>query len=491
MTPNTTGSGTFGADDEKAARDELIARLDRLPPSPDVWKAVARISTGAFFEIYETALTSLLPAALIAAGVFQKDQLGLFGLPDLASFAFATFAGLFVGALLFSWVSDSLGRKPIFVWSVLWYAVVTLFMAFQSDPVTLSILRFVSAIGVGANIVAIDAYLAEMLPRRLRGRGFAFSKSVQYVAVPVAGLLAALLSHRQPFGVEGWRYLLVVPVVGAVVVLWLRRRLPESPRWLASHGRLSEAAAVIGELEAGCRRRGMVLTPPAPAAVVPEFNGRLSELFKAPLLSRMLMMIVASCASAIAYFGFSNWLPSLLIAQHVEVTKTLLYTTIIGLSYPLAPLLFTRFADRIDRKWQIAAGAMITAIGGLAFAAQTAVLGWLFFGLMVTVGNNLSAYATHTYRAELFPTRLRGRAIGIIYSLDRLSTAFSSYLIGFLLIAGGVTWVLASVAGFSILNMATVLILGPRTRGTDLDSPPVSPSVRGSGFDAPNAGIYE
>ena len=490
MTSSTAASGR-AADRTKAARDELIARLDRLPPSPDVWKAVARISTGAFFEIYETSLTSLLPAALIAQGVFRKDQLGLFGLPDLASFAFATFFGLFTGALLFSWVSDRLGRKPIFVWSVIWYAAVTLFMAFQSDPITLSILRFVSAIGIGANIVAIDAYLAEMLPRQMRGRGFAFSKSVQYLAVPVAGLLAALLAHRKPFGVEGWRYLLFVPVIGAFVVLWLRRRLPESPRWLASHGRLSEAVAVIEQLEEGCRRRGIPLPVVAPVTITPEFDGRLAELMRKPLLGRMTMMIVASCASAIAYFGFSNWLPSLLIARHVEVTKTLLYTTVIGLSYPLAPLVFTRFADRIDRRWQIAAGAVVTAIGGLAFAAQTVVLGWLAFGLMVTVGNNLSAYATHTYRAELFPTRLRGRAIGIIYSLDRLATAFSSYLIGFLLVQGGVTWVLASVAGFSVINMAVVLLWGPRTHRADHGDPPPSLSGRDSGFGFPNAGLIE
>jgi putative MFS transporter len=117
---------------------------------------------------------------------------------------------------------------------------------------------------------------------------------------------------------------------------------------------------------------------------------------------------------------------------------------------------------------------VITAVGGLAFAAQSTGSGWLAFGLLVTVGNLLSSYATHTYRAELFPTPLRGRAIGLIYAFDRLATAFSSYFIGFLLVTGGVSWVLACVAGFSLVNMAVVLIWGPRTH---LQNEPVNSDV--------------
>ena len=209
----------------------ITARIDRLPSCGPLWGWVARISFGAFFEIYETALTSLLAPMLVRAGVFHSGRNGLFGLPDLASLAFATFAGLFLGAILFSSVSDRVGRRPIFTYSLIWYAAATLIMSLQHDALGICLWRLVAAIGVGAEIVAVDAYLSEVMPKALRGRGFAISTAIQFSAVPLAGLLAALLAHKSLDGVEGWRLMLLVPVIGAVLIWWVRTGLPESPRW--------------------------------------------------------------------------------------------------------------------------------------------------------------------------------------------------------------------------------------------------------------------
>ena len=148
---------------------------------------MARISFGAFFEVYETALTSLLAPMLVRAGVFHSGRGGLFGLPDLASLAFATFAGLFLGAILFASVSDRLGRRPIFTYSLIWYAAATLVMSLQHDALGVCLWRLIAAIGVGAEIVAVDAYVSEVMPKALRGRGFAISTAIQYSAVPLAG----------------------------------------------------------------------------------------------------------------------------------------------------------------------------------------------------------------------------------------------------------------------------------------------------------------
>ena len=443
--------------------DSISARLDRLPASPDLWWMVARLSFGAFFEIYETALTGLLPVTLVAAGVFAKDRTGLFGLPDLATFAFATFAGLFIGALGAAWISDKVGRRPVFIWSVVWYAAATFAMLFQHDAAALCELRLIGAVGVGASIVTIDAYLVEALPQRLRGRGFAISKSIQYLAVPSAGLLAMATAHHTPLGVAGWRWLLLLPVLAGGLVFLIARNLPESPRWLATQGRPREAFRIVEAMEAAAAARGLKLPPPTPAAVAPMDSGQFGDLFRAPLLGRMAMMVVTSCCATIAYFGFGNWLPSLLEARHVEVTKSLLYVTLISLSYPLAPLVFSRWADAFERKTQLICGSLITMAAGLAFAVQGSAAGWLATGLLLTVGNNLSSYAAHTYRSELFPSGLRARAIGLVYSIDRLTAAFSSYLIGFLFVRGGVDWVLGCIVGFSWLSIVVIGLFGPRT----------------------------
>ncbi|MBB2931224.1 MFS transporter [Paraburkholderia silvatlantica] len=425
---------------------------------------MVRISLGGFFEVYETALTGFLPVALVSAGVFQKGHQGLFGLPDLASFAFATFLGLFLGALVASWISDRLGRRPVFKWSVVWYAAASFLMLFQTDAAALCVLRFISAIGVGASIVTIDAYLAEVLPRRLRGKGFAVSKSIQYLAVPAAALMAMAVSHRVFWNISGWRWLLMLPVCSGILIFWVTDKLPESPRWLASRGRASEATAIVGDWEGVCLATGYALAAPKVVASAEPESGSFRELFRAPLLSRTLMIIGATCSGTVAYYGFGNWLPSLLEARHVGVTKSLLYSALIALSYPVAPFLFSWWADATERKTQMIIGSIITTVAGLVFAFQTTGAGWVISGLLVTVGNNLQAYAAHTYRSELFPTRLRARAIGFVYSLDRLVAGVSSYMVGAIFLGLGVEGVLISVAAFSLMSMVILGVFGPATR---------------------------
>lgn len=445
----------------------ISARIDRLPPSRPLWSWVARISFGAFFEIYETALTSLLAPLLVQTGIFHKDRGGLFGLPDLATFGFATFFGLFVGALLFSAIADRLGRRPIFTYSLVWYALATLIMGFQTDALSICLWRFIAAIGVGAEIIAVDSYISEMMPKTMRGRAFAISKAIQYCAVPLAAILATVLARRTVLGLDGWRVMLLVPTIGAVLIWWVRRGLPESPRWLAEHGREQEAQAILNEVEARISQRIHKSLPPVELmdmASTPAQKGFL-ELFRGQLLQRTLMLVVVSCATTVAFFGFSNWLPTLLEARGVGVSKSLGYTAIVGLSYPLAPFLFSFFADKVERKWQVLTGAAVTAAAGLLFVAQTGVVGWIACSLVITLGNNLTSYGTHTYRSELFPTRVRARGIGFVYSIDRLTAAFNSYLIGFILVHAGVSGVLIFIAGASAVAMLVIALFGPLTLG--------------------------
>ena len=453
------------ADSRSAAL--IAARIDRLPPCGPIWSWLAIISFGAFFEIYETALTTLLAPLLVKAGVFRAGSGGLMGLPDLATFGFATFFGLFVGSILFAAIADRVGRRPVFTYSLVWYAVATLVMAMQTQALAICVWRLIAAIGVGAQIVAIDAYISEMMPKAIRGRGFAFSKAIQYSAVPLAGILATVLAKKMVVGIEGWRLMLLVPTVGAALIWWVRRGLPESPRWLAEHGRVAESEAILIEIEARVVRSiGGPLAPAEPVAATPsDAQGGYFALFHGQMLRRTVLLIVSSCAITVAYFGFGSWLPSLLQARGVEVTKSLAYTALIAFSYPLTPYGCSWFADRIERKWQIVIGAGITVVAGLLFSVQTAFAGWIACALLITLANNLASYAIHTYRSELFPTALRARGIGFVYSIDRLVAAFNSYLIGFILVQTGVTGVLVFISGAMVVAILVIGVFGPRTLG--------------------------
>jgi putative MFS transporter len=301
----------------------------------------------------------------------------------------------------------------------------------------------------------------------MRGRAFAISKAVQYSAIPLAAILATVLARKTVAGLDGWRAMLLVPIIGAIFIWWVRRGLPESPRWLAEHGRGAEAQTILDDIEARITQRIPGPLPPIePAASTPMTGQRgFADLFRGQLLQRTLMLAVVSCAITVAYFGFSNWLPSLLEARGVGVTKSLAYTAMIALSYPLVPFFFSSFADRFERKWQILAGAGVTAAAGLLFIAQTAAAGWIACSLVIAVGSNLAGYSSHTYRSELFPTSVRARGIGLVYSIDRLTAAFNSYLIGFILVQAGVFGVLTFIAGVSVVAICVVALFGPRTRG--------------------------
>ena len=447
----------------------LSARLDRLPGCWAVWRLVVLLSLGGCFEFYDLFLTAYLSPALESAGIFRQGAAGLFGLSDQAAFASVTFAGLFVGTIAFAQVADKFGRRAIFTASLLWYSAMTLGMALQSTALALDAWRFLAGIGIGVELVTIDSYIAELVPKRFRGRAFAVNQSIQFLAVPIVGLICAKLAPLTVFGFAGWRWVMIIGALGALIVWRLRRGIPESPRWLDQHGRVAEAEAVVAQLEAQVQAQAGPLPPPKPVAGEARIEGHLREIFAPPFRSRMLMLAVFNFFQTVGFYGFGNWVPKLIEASGADVLHSLQYSVSIAIAYPIGPLLCLGVADRFERKSQIVAAAIGTASFGLLFAALKAPAAIIALGVLITLSNNLLSYAYHAYQAELFPTRIRARAVGFVYSWSRLSTVFTSLMIGFFLDRFGT----AGVFGFIAASMAVVCIsigvFGPRTRELALE----------------------
>ena len=448
----------------------IAARLDRLPVTRYVWTLVVLLSLGGAFEFYDLFMTSYLPAGLVRSGIFRGDAHGLFGLSDQATFAAATFAGLFLGTILFAQLADRAGRRSVFTGSLLWYTAATLVMATRQSAVGVDAWRLVAGIGIGVELVTIDAYIAELMPARARGRAFAANQSVQFAAVPVVALMCWLLLPLDPLGIAGWRWVVVLGAVAAVMVWVIRRRVPESPRWLLQRGRLAEAEAVTARMEARVAADlGGALPPPRPAVPETAHHGRFSEIFHRPYGGRTLMLSVFNFFQAIGFYGFGNWVATLLTAQGASVTKGLQYSFIIAIAYPIGPLLCLGIADRFERKWQIVAAAIGTAAFGLTFSQMTTAAGLIAFGVLITLSNNLLSYAYHGYQAELFPTRIRAQAVGFVYSWSRVSTILNSFMIAFVLRDFGPTGVFAFIAASMGVVVLSIGAFGPRTRGLALE----------------------
>jgi putative MFS transporter len=453
---------------------DIGARLDRLPPTRYIWCLVGLVSFGAFFEIYDLALTAPLSLGLLAEGVFHRGAAGFFGFTDQATFAAATFAGLYVGTLGFAAVADRLGRRTIFTFALLWYSAATVVMGLQNTAFAIDLCRFVASMGVGLELVAIDCYLAELMPKTVRGRAFAISASLQFVSVPFVSVLAWALIPGTHLGIAGWRWLAFVPAVGALLVWQVRRALPESPRWLEAHGRAVEADLVTSKIEQRVARdlghRVAQIHPPAVAPM--QGAAKAISLWSPPYRRRTLVLIAFHVFQTIGYFGFTNWLPTLLVSQGIEISKSLAYSAVLALVPPIAPLAFSLFADKLERKWMVAAGALLAAVSGLLLSRITQNSNFALFtviGASVAIGNSLMSLSYHTYQSELFPTPMRARAVGFVYSFSRLSAIFSSYIIAATLDRAGSVGVFVLISGAMIIVALTVGLFGPRTRGLALE----------------------
>jgi putative MFS transporter len=208
-------------------------------------------------------------------------------------FVSVTFAGLFVGTILFAPVADRFGRRTIFTISLLWYTAASVGMGLQSTALGVDIWRFFGGIGIGVEIVTIDAYISELAPKRVRGRAFAVSQFIQFLAVPVLAFLSWALVPSAPLHVAGWRWVVFLGSVGAVVVWLIRRRLPESPRWLVQPGRGEEAERVVRDLEARIEARLRHRLPePESGKIEGRSTASFAEIWSPAYRGRTLMLVV-------------------------------------------------------------------------------------------------------------------------------------------------------------------------------------------------------
>ncbi|MSV35243.1 MAG: MFS transporter [Bryobacterales bacterium] len=456
------------------------ARMDRLPATRAVWKLVALISLGGYFEFYDLFLTGYIAPTLVRSGILTPTTRGLFGTTGVASFVAAMFSGLFLGTALFGFVADRFGRRTIFTFSLLWYTAASVVMAFQTDVFGLNLWRFLSGIGVGVELVTIATYISELVPKEMRGRAFAFNQTVQFSSVPTVALLAWLLVEKAPLGLDGWRWVVLAGAAGAAVVWWIRLGLPESPRWLAEHGRLEEAERVVSELEKKVALEAESALPGVSQAEIPPVAvseaappaGRASfaELWNRTYRSRTLMLVVFNIFQTVGFYGFSNWVPTLLIRRGIPITSSLEYTFFIAMAAPFGPLLAYRFADKIERKWQIVMAAASVAFFGVWFGQMSAAPVLIALGMMLTISNNILSYSLHTYQAELYPTRIRALGVGFVYSWSRLSVVFSAFAIAFILERFGVPGVFVFIAGSMAVVVVVIGCFGPRTNQLSLET---------------------
>jgi putative MFS transporter len=448
----------------------ISARLDRIPATRSVWKLVTLLALGYFFELYDLLYSGYVAPGLVKSGILAASTSGLFGTTGVASFIAALFSGLFIGTIGCGFLADRFGRRAIFTWSLIWYAVANLIMATQTTAFGLNFWRFIVGIGIGVEMVTIGTYLSEIVPKQIRGRAFALGQAVGFTAVPVVAFISYELVPRTVFGIDGWRWVVVIGCHGALFVWWIRRSLPESPRWLAMKGRYAEADRIICDMEAKARREtGRELPPPAAPEPVAD-KSSFRDLWVRPYAKRTTMMTVFNICQTVGYYGFANWVPSLLIKQGITVTSSLMYSSLIAIAAPLGPIIGLFIADRFERKHVIVFMAGMNIVCGLLFSQASSPLLLISMGICLTLSGNIISYSYHTYQTELFPTGIRARAVGFVYSWSRFSAIFTAFIISSVLHEFGVRGVFLMISAAMGVVMLALGLFGPRTRNVALES---------------------
>jgi putative MFS transporter len=438
----------------------IAARLNRLPATRTHRRVTIIAGIGSFFDLFDIFLAGVLGTVLTQQ--FALDRLWL---PAALSSAFV---GMFIGANVLGRFADTFGRRTAFLVNLAIYSAFTLVGAFSVNATMLIASRFLAGIGIGAELTLVDAYLSELLPARLRGRYTAWAYTLGFLGVPAAGLLGRILVPREPFGIEGWRWLFVAGSLGAVIVWFVRRRLPESPRWLEMVGRTIEADAIVKQIENEAAKDAPLPSPGVHEVTVTTRPG-LSILFSGEYRSRVVMLGVFHVFQTIGYYGFGTLVPLVLASKGYSIVTSLTFTTLTFIGYPIGSALSLPIIERLDRRWLIAGSAFVMSLLGIGMGYSTSPVAIVALGFLYTAVSNVFSNGLHIFQVEIFPTPVRATAAGMCYGLSRLSSAAMPFVLLPVLERWGAGPMFVVVATALWIVIVDVALFAPSTTGRSLE----------------------
>jgi putative MFS transporter len=431
------------------------SRLDRLPVGPFHRRIMLLVGIGMFFDGFDIYLAGSV------LGVVLKS--GFSTLPQNAAVISATFVGMMLGSFGTGFLGDRYGRRFTYQFNLLLFGLASLAAAFAPNMTVLIACRFVMGVGLGAENVVGYATITEFVPARTRGRWSGFTTVCVVTGLPVSLLVASLIIPQ-----FGWRAMFILGGIGALIVWYMRKSLPESPRWLEAKGRTAEAEALMQAIEREAAQ-GRALPAPAAASTV-AVSSDIGTLFAAPLLSRMIVGSVCLITINTLLYGFVTWLPVFFIKQGLSIATSFGYSLLMALGAPVGSAIGALTADHWGRKPVIIGASLITVALGVVYPmiSDPVLLPAVGFALTVPI-YVLVALLFGIYIPELFPTEVRLRASGIVNTLGRGATIVTPFLVVMLFEARGVAGVMALMIGLLVVQIVTVWALGIEPRARSLE----------------------
>ena len=421
-------------------------RLDRLPIGPFHYRIMGLIGIGMFFDGFDIYVAGTVLASTLKSGFST--------LPQNAIFVSVTFIGMMLGSFLTGFLGDRFGRRFTYQANLLIFGLASLAAAFAPNMGVLIALRFIIGIGLGAENVVGYSTMTEFVPAASRGRWLGLMAVFVVTGLPIASLVGYLVVPA-----FGWRVMFIIGGLGGLLVWYLRKNLPESPRWLESVGRGAEAERVLREIEAVAARSGPLPEPDPPAPPVVPAN--LGSLFRAPLLGRIILGCICLIVINTLLYGFVTWLPTFFVKQGLSIATSFGYSLLMGLGAPIGSAIGALTADRWGRKPTIIGASAVAVVLGLIYPSITdpVLLPVVGFALTVPI-YVLVALLFGIYIPELFPTEVRLRASGICNTFGRGATIVTPFIVVSLFTGGGVSAVMSLMVALLVVQIVAVFLLG-------------------------------
>ncbi|MGW6027343.1 MFS transporter [Streptomyces sp. NPDC055099] len=458
---------TIDASPDPSVRAAIAARFERLPLCR--WHVTVRLIVGAvtFFEAFDQLLIAYALPELRHEWDLSTSAATL--LLTVGSI------GMLIGALLSGRLADRIGRVKVIALCIALSSVANLALSVSTSPDAFMALRFVQGLAIGGEVPVAATFIAEITRSHQRGRFV-----LLYELVFPAGLTVGALVAAWVVPMLGWRWMYAIAALPGLLCILVQRKVPESPRWLADHGRLEEADAVMSGIEADVERITRKPLPPVPEAlpvVAPgEAASGLRGLFTGRYRRRTLIIGVLWFTGYFVNYGITSWLPTIYQNRYdLTLSDALLYSTVTSCAGLLGCLVAALTVDRIGRRKVITgclggAAVMLVALAAAGADTPVQVLVWTSLAAVFFFGSNICLYL---YTPELFPTRMRALGSSVGGAMNRLGVILGPIVVGVVYAGGNVSTVFVMLGAVALVGSVVAAVGAEETAGRRLEE--VSP----------------
>jgi len=441
---------------ETVAAQSIVAYVDTVLDDAEIGRIHRRVfaivTAGLFFDVIDFIILGSLVPDMVRSNFATPAQIGTVGTAQII--------GLFLGAIGQGEFTDRFGRKRIYQLSVLLYSLATIAAALAPNPLWLAFGRMIAGIGLGAAAPACFSYVAEYSPKRIRGRATAFMQFIGGACVWPLGTLFAL-GFRDTMG---WRGIWVVIGLGGLVVFALSFALPESPRWLVTHGQGRQALDLLKRMGLGGGASGDQFGIDDTANIRSDPMGVVFRRYRKRIIAAMICFFAFFGAA----LGLGGWLPNILADRGFTITKSLTFTFGMQLSFPLSSLFMMYSLERFGRIRTSVTAFVLAVVMSITFFYSRSDTMVLVVGFWMNFFIQLAGNSMQIFTSEVFPTNARASGFGLAQSGGRVGAALSFPVIG-VLSTYGLGYVMTGIAMMMAIAAVAVTQIGSETRGRSLD----------------------